>query len=125
MAGEFNGPWQRLGWTRTAIQTTFSRIDFVRPAAGSALAGGIAFAGDRGIRSVEVPAGNQPWSEAPLHTPPLGSLSWVQWLFAFQAAGHTAITVRATDGVGALQEEAELGIFLDGATGWHTLTVDL
>jgi DMSO/TMAO reductase YedYZ molybdopterin-dependent catalytic subunit len=125
IAGEFEGPWQRLGWTRAAIQTTFSRIDFVRRAAGGALAGGVAFAGDRGIRCVEVRAGDQPWREATLHIPPLGSLSWVQWLFPFQASGRTTVTVRATDGTGALQQETERGIFPDGATGWHTVTVEL
>ena len=125
IAGDFEGPWQRLGWTRTAIQTTFSRIDFVRRTTTGALAGGIAYAGDRGIRSVEVRAGDQPWRAATLHTPPLGSLSWVQWLFPFQASGRTAVTVRATDGDGTLQEESERGIFPDGATGWHTVTADL
>jgi DMSO/TMAO reductase YedYZ molybdopterin-dependent catalytic subunit len=125
IAGEVDGPWQRLGWTKTAIQTTFSRIDFVRRTASGALAGGIAFAGDRGIRTVEVRAGDQPWREAQLHTPPLGSLTWVQWLFPFDASGRTAVTVRATDGTGALQEQTERGIFPNGATGWHTVTVDL
>ena len=125
VAGDFSGPWQRLGWTKTAIQTTFSRIDFLRRAASGALAGGIAFAGDRGIRSVEVRAGDQPWRQAQLHTPQLGPLTWVQWLFPFDASGRTTVTVRATDGTGALQEQTERGIFPDGATGWHTVTAEL
>ncbi|MFI5268793.1 MAG: molybdopterin-dependent oxidoreductase [Chloroflexota bacterium] len=125
LAGDFSGPWQRLGWTKTAIQTTFSRIDFVRRSASGALAGGIAFAGDRGIRSVEVRAGDQPWREAQLHTPTLGNLTWVQWLFPFDASGRTAVTVRATDDTGALQEHTERGIFPNGATGWHTVTAEL
>jgi hypothetical protein len=107
------------------FETTFSRIDFVRRSASGALAGGIAFAGDRGIRTIEVRAGDQPWRQAQLHTPLLGDLTWVQWLFAFEASGHTAVTVRATDGTGALQEQTERGIFPDGATGWHTVTAEL
>jgi DMSO/TMAO reductase YedYZ molybdopterin-dependent catalytic subunit len=125
VAGDFNGPWQRLGWTRTAIQTTFSRIDFVRSVASGALAGGIAFAGDRAIHSVEVRVDTGPWREAVLHVPTLGDLTWTQWLFPFRAHGRVTVTVRATDGAGALQEQTERGVFPDGATGWHTLTADL
>ncbi|HLG68975.1 MAG TPA: molybdopterin-dependent oxidoreductase [Chloroflexota bacterium] len=120
VAGDFSGPWQRLGWTKTAIQTTFSRIDFVR----RGLAGGVAFAGDRGIRRVEVRVGDEPWRAAHLQ-PPLGALAWTQWLFPFEASGQVTLTVRATDGTGALQEEAERPIFPDGATGWHSVTAGL
>jgi DMSO/TMAO reductase YedYZ molybdopterin-dependent catalytic subunit len=120
VAGDFGGPWQRLGWTATAIQTTFSRIDFLR----RGLAGGIAFAGDRGIRRVEVRANDEPWRSARLQ-PPLGDLAWTQWLFPLQATGRVTLTVRATDGAGALQEEAQRPIFPDGATGWHSVTAEI
>jgi DMSO/TMAO reductase YedYZ molybdopterin-dependent catalytic subunit len=124
VAGEFAGPWQRLGWTKTAIQTTFSRIDFVRRTTAGAIAGGIAFAGDRGISTVEVRAGDEPWRPATVQ-PPLGPLAWVQWLFPFQASGKTSVTVRASDAAGALQEQTERGIFPDGATGWHSVAAEL
>ncbi len=118
--GDFEGPWQRLGWTRAAIQTTFSRIDFVR----RGLAGGIAFAGDRGIGSVEIRVNQDPWRPATVQ-PPLGSLAWSQWLFPIEGSGRVTVIVRATDGTGALQDEAERPIFPDGATGWHSVTADI
>ena len=125
IAGEFDGPWQRLGWTKTAVQTTFSRIDFVRPTPIGAIAGGLAFAGDRGISAVEVSVNGGVFSPAKLHVPPLGPLAWTQWIAEFPATGTATVTVRATDGRGALQEETRRDIYPDGATGWHSITVEL
>ncbi|MHB8620785.1 MAG: molybdopterin-dependent oxidoreductase, partial [Chloroflexota bacterium] len=125
LAGDFPGPWRRLGWTSSAIQGTFSRIDFVRPEGQGAMAAGVAFAGDRGIRAVQVRVGRRPWANAELNAPPLGPLAWVQWLYRFSASGPTTVTVRAVDGTGAMQEETRHGVYPNGASGWHSITVDL
>jgi len=125
IAGEYAGPWQRLGWTKTATQTTFSRIDIVRRTGERSVAAGIAFAGDRGIGAVELRVNDGQWVAGQLNIPPLSTLSWVQWRHEFQASGQTTVTTRATDATGAVQEETQRGIYPDGATGWHSVSVEL
>jgi hypothetical protein len=48
-------------------------------AGGRAPVGGIAWAGDRGIKLVEVQVDEGPWTQADFITPPLGPLTWVLW----------------------------------------------
>ena len=125
ISGEYAGPWQRLGWTKTAIQTTFSRIDILRRLGASSVAAGIAFAGDRGISAVQLRVNDGQWVAGQLNIPPLSALAWVQWRHEFQASGQTTVTARAIDGTGVVQEGTQRGIYPDGATGWHSLTVEL
>jgi hypothetical protein len=52
------------------------------------------------------------------------SVSWRQWVLIWQAAtGSHTITVRATDSEGVTQTQAPPP--RDGATGWHTITVNV
>jgi hypothetical protein len=48
----------------------------------------------------------------------------VQWRFDWTATpGPHTLSVRATDGTGAVQPETRVTPFPDGATGWHTITL--
>jgi hypothetical protein len=50
--------------------------------------------------------------------------TWVQWRFDWTATpGPHTLSVRATDGTGAVQPETRVTPFPDGATGWHTITL--
>ena len=52
--------------------------------------------------------------------------TWVQWRYAWDATpGSHDLAVRATDGTGAVQPEARVTPFPDGATGWHTTTISV
>jgi hypothetical protein len=63
------------------------------------------------------------WQPAQLRTPPLSTLTWVQWRYDWPAAsGEHTFRVRATDGEGRLQIGEETGVRPDGATGYHTIT---
>jgi DMSO/TMAO reductase YedYZ molybdopterin-dependent catalytic subunit len=119
------GFWEHQGWTNEGIIQTISRIDI--PGDGSTAAAGdfdiegIAFAGDRGIKAVEVSTdGGKSWQAAAL-TPPQGPLTWVFWrrVFTLQP-GNYALKVRATDGSGQLQTERQTDSYPDGATGYHS-----
>jgi DMSO/TMAO reductase YedYZ molybdopterin-dependent catalytic subunit len=127
---ETDGYWVVRGWSREARPQIVSVIDTIAEKEpgpdGRIPVGGIAWAGDRGIQSVELQIDDGPWVEATLRTPPLSQLTWVQWRYDWEATpgGHN-LRVRATDGVGLLQIEEESGVRPDGATGYHEKRVNI
>jgi DMSO/TMAO reductase YedYZ molybdopterin-dependent catalytic subunit len=121
---EGRGYWVDRGWSRSAIPHTTSVIDAIRRARDSAIVaiGGIAYAGARGIRKVELQIDRGPWLETRLVTPPLSPLCWVQWRYDWPyAPGDHVFRVRATDGTGALQDVTRAPPHPDGATGLHAI----
>lgn len=131
VAERIDGYWVDRGWDREAIPRTVSVVDtvVVDPAQGqngTALAGGIAWAGDRGISRVQVQVDNSPWQEAELIAPPLGPLNWMLWRYAWPyQAGRHVVRVRAFDGNGELQILESQGTQPAGATGIHSVSVNL
>lgn len=129
---DYLGYWEQQGWSDNAIIQTMARID--TPTHSDTLhvgtevgIGGIAFAGDRGIRRVEVSVdGGQTWQDAALQ-PPLGPYTWVYWAHAWTPTqpGNTAILVRATDGTGTAQTADQADPIPDGATGYHRIQVSV
>ena len=119
--------WVQRGWAPQAPVKTASRIDvpapFAQVDAGPVTVAGVAWAQGRGIRAVEVQVDDDPWQQATLL--PVPSIeTWVQWRHVFTAPpGSHDLRVRATDGTGAVQPEARVDPFPDGATGWHTINV--
>jgi DMSO/TMAO reductase YedYZ molybdopterin-dependent catalytic subunit len=124
----FQGFWQEQGWSDVATVQTMSRIDFPRSRqllpTGTNRVGGVAFAGARGVKKVEVTNDNgKTWSEARLRRP-LGPYTWVLWTIDFVLPeGEHTIAVRATDGTGETQTNKMTSTLPDGATGWHTVIV--
>jgi DMSO/TMAO reductase YedYZ molybdopterin-dependent catalytic subunit len=122
---EGRGYWVDRGWSKEARPQIVSVIDTV---AADQLGeqpllpiGGIAWAGDRGIRRVEVQIDGGDWLETELRDPPLSPLTWVQWRVDWQPVpGSHDVRVRAVDGTGAMQIEEERGSHPDGATGYHS-----
>ena len=85
---------------------------------------GVAWAPDRGISKVEVGI-DDVWHDAML-SKPISTATWVQWLYPWEAtAGQHTISVRATDGTGAVQEQIPSRPAPDGARGWHTISVSV
>lgn len=125
-----DGFWQQRGWDREAVVRTWSRID--DPLAGDVVAAGkplqvygVAFAGERGIRGVEVSAnGGSSWAAAELEAPG-SALTWVRWRVTLPApvSGPVVLRARATDGTGALQPEVPEPPLPRGAAGWHEVRV--
>lgn len=122
----YQGLYQSQGWSDAPL-STMSRIDSPgrRASFGTIPVAGIAFAGTRGIRRVEVSAdGGATWHDATLD-PPLSEYSWVLWRWTWQppARGTYTLVVRATDGTGAAQTPARRGTVPNGSTGWHQIKV--
>jgi len=124
----FNAYWVPLGWSKTGPILTQSRIDVPRAgssvAAGNVTVAGVAWAPTRGVSKVEVRLDDGEWHAAQLSVP-LADTTWIQWrLETALPAGRRMLSVRATDGTGALQEQGPTPPAPDGARGWHTITVN-
>ncbi|WP_408907305.1 sulfite oxidase [Streptomyces cavernicola] len=119
--------WVKRDWAQRAPVKTQSRIDtpkpFARPAAGTVMIAGVAWAQRRGITKVEVRVDDGPWKEARLAAEDTRD-TWRQWSYEWTAAkGSHTLTVRATDGTGETQTEKRTRTIPDGASGWHSVVV--
>lgn len=125
----FDQYWVERGWDREAPIKTMARIDTPRPlaevAAGPVVLGGVAWAQTRGISRVEVAVDDGEFTDAVL-ADELDIDTWRQWSLPWDATpGRHRITVRATDGTGAVQTEERADPFPNGASGWMSIFVDV
>jgi hypothetical protein len=125
----FEGYWQRQGWTDRALVRTESRID--TPETGTAgeptWIAGIAWAGLRGIRSVEVSTdGGRSWERAELQRP-LSPYAWTRWAYRWTppGRGRYELACRARDGQGRLQDATSRPPHPSGASGYHRRALDV
>jgi DMSO/TMAO reductase YedYZ molybdopterin-dependent catalytic subunit len=121
--------WTKRGWAARAEVKTQSRIDTPRGLAtyhpGRLAVGGVAWAQGRGIQAVEVRVDDGPWHRATLG-PTGGTDYWRQWYWMWTATkGRHDLTVRATDGTGAVQTVRRAEPFPSGASGHHTIVVNI
>jgi DMSO/TMAO reductase YedYZ molybdopterin-dependent catalytic subunit len=129
VADDYLGYWEERGWADEAVVKTLSRIDVPGhraqvPLRGTRI-GGIAFAGDRGIQTVEFSLdGGKTWQVARIK-PPFSPYSWTLWAaeLALPSSGEYVLAVRATDGQGTLQDERVSEPLPDGVSGYHKLRV--
>ncbi|HSQ20545.1 MAG TPA: molybdopterin-dependent oxidoreductase, partial [Blastocatellia bacterium] len=123
---DFKGYWQRRGWDDRAEYKTMSRIDAPdREVKGETSIVGIAFAGDRGISTVEVSTdGGGTWELAELR-PALSPISWVLWQRRWvpMQPGKHRILVRATDGRGQTQTLQYAPPAPSGSSGYHSVVI--
>jgi DMSO/TMAO reductase YedYZ molybdopterin-dependent catalytic subunit len=121
------GYWSARGWDTDTPVHTEARIDV--PTHGSTVTGpirvaGVAWAGDRGIAKVQVSADDGAvWHDTRLERQ-ADPLSWRRWqLLLDLPPGPTPLTVRATDGSGAVQMSKRTPPHPAGATGYHRIVV--
>lgn len=126
----YAGHWQRRGWTQQAIIQTTARIDVVRRLTSTPhaplLVAGIAFAGLRGVRAVQVRLNGGAWVAAMVYQPVPGVVTWVQWrvlLPPVAAQTRLVIEARAIDGTGQPQISRSAGPFPDGFTGLPSVSL--
>jgi DMSO/TMAO reductase YedYZ molybdopterin-dependent catalytic subunit len=128
VATDFKGFWQNQGWDDAAPYQTESRIDVplsrATVSAGALSVGGVAYAGDRTIQSVEVSTDRgQTWQAAQVK-PGLSPYTWQLWRADLQVDRNVKdLRVRATDGLGHPQVREEAPPFPSGATGYHDVTI--
>ncbi|MFC1434297.1 molybdopterin-dependent oxidoreductase [Streptacidiphilus sp. N1-3] len=125
----FDAYWVRRGWSRRAPIKTESRVDTPKPfaqlSAGKVAVAGVAWAQRKGIERVEVRVDGGAWQIADLAAEDTVD-TWRQWVWQWPAApGSHRIEVRATDRTGYTQTDARVGTVPDGATGWHSVVVNV
>jgi DMSO/TMAO reductase YedYZ molybdopterin-dependent catalytic subunit len=129
------GFYEQQGWGPNFVVPT--RSDFFSPKIDAPRSGfqfrepfrvgqtaqirGRAFAGDRGVRAVEVSTDDgETWRPARIDYPGT-RLTWAFWTFSWRptAPGTVHLVSRATDGAGAVQPPDRRGIVPQGATGYQ------
>jgi DMSO/TMAO reductase YedYZ molybdopterin-dependent catalytic subunit len=125
----FDGYWIPRGWAKEGPIKPQSRIDVPgnrdRVAAGLTAVAGVAWSPTREVAAVEVQVDDGPWSRARLAETPT-ELAWVQWVYEWDATpGEHELRVRVTTGDGEVQTAEEAPPAPDGATGHHTIRVDV
>jgi len=125
---DYDAYWVPRGWAQQAPIKTQSRIDTPRgrAAAGTVLVAGVAWAQHRGIARVEVQVDGGAWLAAEL-ADTVSADTWRQWSWRWEGAtpGGHQLAVRATDTTGQIQPGERSPTAPDGATGWHTVTVEV
>ncbi|BDX33313.1 oxidoreductase [Mycobacterium antarcticum] len=122
--------WTRLGWSARGPIKTASKIEVPKSGQvvpkGPVTFGGVAWAQQRGIKAVEVRIDEGPWEQAQLGAS-YSKDTWRLWSFPWQAndSGSHLMSVRATDGTGAVQTSDTADVVPDGATGWHSVSFDV
>lgn len=129
ISGDEDGYWVRRGWDKEAVALATSVIDTVATESmfegenGEQLipVGGIAWAGDRGIRRVEIKVDDGEWVETQLRSA-ISDRTWQIWRYdwAFTEGTHT-FEVRCYDDNASAQIERSQGTFPSGATGLHSV----
>ena len=125
----YNAYWIERGWAKEAPVKTQSRIDTPvngsRPSPGTVPVAGVAWAQHRGIDRVELRIDDGEWQEAELSTQDTID-TWRQWVYRWRATtGLHTLSVRATDGDGQTQTTLVEPPFPSGATGHHTIEVEV
>jgi hypothetical protein len=121
--------WTPRGWSERGPIKTSSRIDVPRGGrtvkAGTVAFGGVAWAQHTGIGKVELRMNRSPWQQAEL-AEGISRDTWYQWKLSVELTqGQYEVQVRATDLAGGVQDEQARPAAPDGATGFHTIRVDV
>ena len=129
--GDYLGYWQQKGWTDDGTIHIFSRID--SPGHYQSLEGpqqrlrGIAYGGPESISEVQLSFDQEKtWVAAEIE-PPLSPLTWVIWNYDWRPpkSGKYMVSVRAIDTKGKIQTSEITRPQPAGATGLHSIVLDV
>lgn len=122
-----HGYWTPLGWSAHGPIKLASRIDTPSGGvdAGTVAVGGVAWAQRTGVERVELRIDDGPWQKAKLGDA-VSDDTWRQWSYRWEAdPGDHRLTVRATDKDGMTQTSTTAAPAPNGASGWHTVSVQV
>jgi DMSO/TMAO reductase YedYZ molybdopterin-dependent catalytic subunit len=127
--GAFNAYWVRMGWSQQGPIKTESRIDVPKANGGNLTAGrvtvaGVAWAQHTGIAGVEVSVDGTWYTATMVAQNTIDT--WRQWYYVWDATpGQHMLQVRATDKSGYTQTAVVHRTEPNGATGYHTIQVNV
>jgi len=129
--GDYQGYWQRKGWTDDGTIHIFSRIDspghYQSVPAPNVNFRGIAFGGRHSISEVHLSFDQEKtWVNAKIE-PPQSNWSWVVWNYQLKNVreGKKMVSVRAIDTTGQVQTSEITRPQPNGATGLHSIIVNI
>ena len=129
---EHLGYWEWMGWSNTGERQLQSVIDDPRdgaPISGqSFVVTGWAVTNAVGVAKVEISTdGGGTWSPCQIFSNPNPSQVWAFWRYVWANPPHGKheIQVRATDANGMQQTSSHSNEWPDGATGYHTVSVEV
>lgn len=119
--------WTDRGWSERGPVKLSSRIDTpargAKVAAGKTTVAGVAWAQHTGISGVEIRVDDGAWQDTRLAAG-ISADTWRQFAADVDLPeGEHALTVRAIDAKGNVQDEAQRPVVPDGATGLHSIRV--
>ncbi|HEY8319520.1 MAG TPA: molybdopterin-dependent oxidoreductase [Amnibacterium sp.] len=119
--------WTNRGWSEKGPVKVSSRIDVPgrSVAPGVVAVAGVAWAQHTGIARVQLQIDDGPWRDCELGTEASIDV-WRQWKYRWIAErGTHTLRVRATDRNGLVQTAKVADVVPDGATGLHTVQVQV
>ena len=121
--------WTVRGWSDQGPIKPGSRIEVPRDGStvkqGRVTVGGTAWAPGVGVGKVQVRVDRGAWVDTTLG-PDVGVEYWRQWIWAWDAApGRHELQVRVIDEKGKPQDQTVASPVPNGASGLHTITVDV
>jgi DMSO/TMAO reductase YedYZ molybdopterin-dependent catalytic subunit len=129
---EHLGYWEWMGWSNSGERQLQSVIDDPRDseklAGTSFVVTGWAITNSVGVAKVEISTdGGGTWNSCQIFSNPMPSQVWAFWRYVWvnPRPGKHQIQVRASDANGELQTSAHSSEWPDGATGYHTVAVEV
>jgi DMSO/TMAO reductase YedYZ molybdopterin-dependent catalytic subunit len=130
VVGEMLDWYGQRNWNKEGVVKTMTRIDVPAPGArlpaGRHRVAGIAYAGDRGVASVEISTDNgQSWRPTVFLEPAPGKDAWVRWegVVELSAGGDIRVFARALDGTGQYQPSDFTLPAPNGASGLNSIRI--
>ncbi|EMA30051.1 molybdopterin-dependent oxidoreductase [Halobiforma nitratireducens] len=126
---EEGGYWEERGWHGMGAVNAVTKVDRInRLEDGRIQLVGHAYAGARGVESVEVSIdGGDSWEDATMSDPLPEPDTTRQWLYEIEPEDGDPdsydVYARTVDGEGTVQPEERSDPFPDGATGWAQRTL--
>ncbi|NGM70692.1 molybdopterin-dependent oxidoreductase [Natronolimnobius sp. AArcel1] len=126
---EEGGYWEERGWSGMGSVNAVTKIDQINRPDGQIQVTGHAYAGARGVDSVEVSLdGGDTWEGATLSEELPDPDTTRQWMFEFDPNDYDGdefdMYARTIDGEGTEQPAERSDPFPDGATGWAHRTLN-
>jgi len=129
---EYLGYWENQGWSNDCERQLQAAIDdppnHAKVTGKNFVITGWAVANQAGVSKVEISTdGGETWTDAQIFSNPVPKQVWAFWkyVWAEPPKGAHRIEVRATDGEGRVQTSAAAGEWPNGATGYHSIAVEV
>lgn len=129
---EYLGYWESQGWSNSAERQLRAVLD--DPSDSARISGsqfvitGYAVADATGVARVEISLdGGKTWQQTDVFSNPVPSQVWAFWKYVWASPpkGKHTLRVRAIDRAGRVQTSHRSGEWPSGATGYHTIDVDV